>query len=337
MKAAVLEKFNAPWTIKELPQPKPQSGQILIKVHASGLCGTDLHIHHGIMPISLPLVCGHEPVGEIVEVGAGVENLKVGDRVGVCWNQKGCGRCPSCQSQRELYCMGSPKGPQTWMNLGGGNSEFMLAWAAGCILLPEKLSYEYAAPLFCAGYTIASGYANAHPKPGERIAVLGIGGLGHLALQYAKAKGHPVIALTHSAEKVDLLKSFGADEIVVIKKHVGKELAAVGGADIILGTGNSCKVSSESLEGLLPEGRFIGMGIDTEEMRASPVLLLSKQLTIKGSKQNKRADLIDILSLAAKGKVKPMVELYSLEEINHVLTRLNEGKVRFRAVIQHQH
>jgi D-arabinose 1-dehydrogenase-like Zn-dependent alcohol dehydrogenase len=334
MKAAVIEKFNAPWVIKEMPDPIPKAGQVLIKIHASGMCGTDVHVHRGYFPVKLPIVAGHEPVGEIVNVGAGVPDFKVGDRVGVSWVQKGCGRCPYCQGKKPLYCS-TPNGKQSWMDIGGGNSELMLAWADGCTLLPEKLSYELAAPLFCAGFTIASGLYNARPKPGERVAVLGVGGLGHLAIQYAKAKGHYVLAVTHSKDKVDLCKKLGADE-VVIGDNPGKALKLHGGADIILNTGSSSALASQAMEGLLPEGRLVGMGIDQEDLKVNPVFLLDGQREIKGSAQNNRAELVDILNLTAEGKVKPIIEVYSLNEINKALDRLINDKVRFRAVISYK-
>ena len=127
MRAAVITKYNSDWELKTLPDPRPSAGQVLIKIHASGMCGTDLHVHHGAFGLPLPIVAGHEPVGEIVEVGAGVVDLKVGDRVGVHWNQKGCGRCRTCQTGNQAHCAQA----QSWMHLGGGNSELMLAWASG--------------------------------------------------------------------------------------------------------------------------------------------------------------------------------------------------------------
>lgn len=333
MKAAVLVQTNTPWEIRTLPDPVPKDGQVLIKIHASGMCYTDVHVHKGIIPLRLPFVLGHEPAGEIVQVGPGVTYLKVGDRVGVSWHQKGCGRCGYCQRHYIKYCNGQPGGAQTWMMLGGGNSELMLAWAEGCTLLPKNLSYEQAAPLFCAGYTISSGYWNADPKPGEKIAISGLGGLGHLAVQYAKAKGHQVLVLTHSEDKAALAKQLGADEVVLTGDHAGKALAKAGGANIVLHTGNSSKLASECLEGLLPEGRLVVMGIDDKAIEASPMLLLSKQIKILGSEQNHRADLVDILELAALGKIKTQIEEYSLADINKALERVMEGKVRMRAVV----
>src|SRR5262245_53972914 len=140
MRAAVMTEFRKPWTIKNLPDPQPQPGQVLIRMRASGMCGTDLHVHHGDFPVPLPMILGHEPVGTIEAVGAGVLGLKVGDRVGVSWAQKGCGHCRFCQEGRPRYCPES----QTWVHLGGGNSELMLAWATGCTLVPAGLSDEAA-------------------------------------------------------------------------------------------------------------------------------------------------------------------------------------------------
>ncbi|MFN4174190.1 MAG: alcohol dehydrogenase catalytic domain-containing protein [Parachlamydiaceae bacterium] len=333
MKAAVCEKINAPWVLKELPDPEPKAGQVVIKIQAAGLCGTDIHLKHGLLPVKLPLVPGHEPVGEVVKVGPGVTSIKVGDRVGVSWNQKGCGRCLFCQEEKDKYCL-TPGGLQTWMNLGGGFSEYMIAYEEGCTIIPEKLSSELAAPLFCAGFTIASGYYNANPKPGERIAVIGVGGLGHLAVQYAKAKGHFVIAIVRSEDKIALSKELGADEVIVAKDGIGKALKRMGGADIILNTGNSSDFASDAVAGMRPEGRLVNMGIDTQPLKINAFNLLLSQGSIKGSQQNNRSDLIDILNLTALGKVKPMIEVYSLDEINTVLDRLAEGKVRFRAVIK---
>jgi len=184
MRAAVLTEFRKPWSIRTLPDPKPQAGQVLLRMKASGMCGTDLHVHHGDFPVSLPLVLGHEPVGVVEEVGAGVTALRKGDRVGVSWAQKGEGRCHFCQEGRFAYC---PE-HQTWMHLGGGNSELMLAWATGCTLVPQGLSDAEAAPIFCAGFTVMSGLRNATPRPGDRVAVLGIGGLGHLEIGRASCR-----------------------------------------------------------------------------------------------------------------------------------------------------
>jgi hypothetical protein len=334
MKAAVITQFNQPWEIKQIPIPEPKEGQVLIKIYASGMCGTDLHASHGMLPITPPIVAGHEPVGEIVKLGPGVTHLKLKDRVGVSWHQAGCGRCHYCQSKRDLYCNGLKGGAYTWMQLGGGNSEYMLAFANACTLIPDKLSYEEAAPLFCAGYTVSSGYFNAHPVAGEVIAVLGIGGLGHIAVQLAKAKGHKVIAITEQEDKKALSKKLGADEVIVASRDIGQKLLALGGADIILDCGNSNVMAQDALMGLRPEGRLVIMGIDPKPLEISSMHLILSQRKIIGSTQNHRSDLVDILDLAACGKVKPMIEVFSLSNINEALEKLKNHSLRFRAVIK---
>jgi D-arabinose 1-dehydrogenase-like Zn-dependent alcohol dehydrogenase len=330
MRAAILKEFDRAWAIERAADPKPAAGQVLVRIKASGMCGTDVHVHHGHFPISLPKVLGHEPVGVIAETGAGVTNLRVGDRVGVSWHQKGCGRCRACMEWRSQYC---PEG-QTWMNLGGGNSELMLAWASGCTIVPEGLGDAEAAPIFCAGYTVLSGLRNGAPRPGDRVAVVGIGGLGHLAVQYAKALGLEVFAITGTANKKEEARALGADEVIVASGDLGSALQAAGGADVILGTTNSAAHASQAVGGLRPEGRYVNMGALDGPIQADAGMLLGKQLRIVGSTQSSRRDLVEALDLAAAGRVKPRIERYPLEKANEVRDRLQAGKVRYRAVLE---
>lgn len=332
MRAAVITKYNSDWEFKTLPDPRPSAGQVVIKIHASGMCGTDLHVHHGAFGLPLPIVAGHEPVGAIVEVGAGVVDLKVGDRVGVHWNQKGCGRCRTCQAGNQAHCAQA----QSWMNIGGGNSELMLAWASGCALLPEGLAYETAAPIFCAGYTVMSGLRNADPKPGERVAVLGLGGLGHLALQFSRAVGLDTWAITGQADKVAELKAMGASEVLVGGAEPGKAMVDAGGFDIILSTTNASKQVASAFAALRPNGRLMSMGVTTDgPIALDPMSLLLGQRQLRGSSQDERGDLIEALELVAAGKVKPILETYPITKVNEVRERLAQGKVRYRAVLSH--
>jgi len=332
MRAAVITKYNAAWELKTVPDPHPSAGQVLIKIRASGMCGTDLHVHHGLFGLPLPIVAGHEPVGEIVELGHGVTDLEVGDRVGVHWNQKGCGRCPTCQAGDQGHCAQV----QTWMNIGGGNSELMLAWASGCTLLPEGLDYESAAPIFCAGYTVMSGLRNATPKPGERVAVLGLGGLGHLALQFSRAVGLETWAVTGQADKVKELKTMGASEVLVAGDDPGKAMTDAGGFDIILSTTNASKQVSSAVGGLRLNGRLISMGVTTDgPITVDAMTLMLGQRQIRGSSQDERGDLVEALALVAAGKVKPVLETYPITKVNEVRERLAQGKVRYRAVLLH--
>ena len=331
MRAAVITEFNKPWDVREMPDPQPAPGQVVIRVRASGMCGTDLHVHHGMFPLPRPIVAGHEPAGEIVGLGPGVTDLKVGDRVGVFWHQKGCGRCAACQSGHSGGCASA----QSWMNLGGGNSELMLAWATGCALLPDGVSFEDAAPIFCAGYTVMSGLRNADPRPGDRVAVLGVGGLGHLALQFAKALGLETVAITGQADKKKELAALGADEVLVAGDDPGKTLTEAGGADIVLSTTNSARQVASTFAGLRDGGRFVNMGVTDGPIAIDPLVLMFGQRQLRGSSQDERSDLFEVLMLVAAGKVSPKIETYPLARVNEVRERLEAGKVRYRAVLQH--
>jgi D-arabinose 1-dehydrogenase-like Zn-dependent alcohol dehydrogenase len=332
MKAAILTEHNKPLEIKDVPVPEPGTGQVRIRMIASGVCGTDLHVIRGLFPATLPLVLGHEPVGIVEKLGVGVTRLQVGDRVGVCWQQSGCGHCVYCEKKQEQFC----REAKTWLQNGGGHSEYMIAEAAGCTRLPAEISWEAAAPIFCAGFTVMSGYRNAAPRPGDRVAVIGIGGLGHLALQIAKAMGHQTIGITGTESKRKEIEALGADEVLVVKEHAGRELMQMGGADVVLSTSNSMTQNTQVLEGLLPEGRMVSMAVSAEPLLVHPAAVLMSQVSVKTSVQNKRADLVDMLHLAAQGKVKPKLELYGFNEVNKAIERLDQGRVRYRAVILHQ-
>ena len=326
MRAAVVPAANGTWEIREVPRPEAGPGEVLVKMHASGICFTDFHETMGHLPGAFPRILGHEPVGEIVAVGPGVTTRKVGDRVGVGWVQSTDGTCEWCARGKRNFC---PNQKVTGIHLQGGHAEFMPMFADATMLLPDGLSYDQAAPIFCAGYTVWSGIRIARPQPHERVAVLGIGGLGHLAVQYAKAAGFETIAISHSPDKDKMIRELGADEIV----RDGKGLAAAGGADIILSTTNSAKSMTDSIQGLRPDGRFVGMGADAEPIPVSLMDLISKRIQVIGSTQNGPEFLYEALDYAAKGKVKVIAETYPLADARKAYERVAEGKVRFRAVL----
>jgi D-arabinose 1-dehydrogenase-like Zn-dependent alcohol dehydrogenase len=200
----------------------------------------------------------------------------------------------------------------------------------------EGLAYEAAAPIFCAGYTVMSGLRNASPKPGERVAVLGLGGLGHLALQYAHAVGLETWAITGQASKVAELKAMGAHEVLVAGMEPGKAMLDAGGFDIVLSTTNASKQVSSAFGGLRLNRRLVNMGITTDgPITVDPMSLALGQRQLRGSSQDERSDLIEALELVASGKVKPMLETYPLAKVNEVRERLAQGKVRYRAVLKH--
>ena len=329
MRAAVVPRIGGKWEVREVPTPEPSANQVLIKIRASGLCYTDVHITEGRLPIPIefPRTLGHEPVGEIVVVGQGVISRKVGDKVGVPWVQASCGRCEWCLRGKPMFCA---QQIGTSIGIQGSHAEYMVAYADATMLLPDGLAYEQAAPVFCAGYTVWSGLRWANPKPHERIAVVGIGGLGHLALQYSKAAGFETIAITHSKDKEELAHKLGADVVV----SDGQGLRGAGGADVILATSNSYKAAADTLRGLRPDGRlmFIG-GSDEPFTIPSPGEFLVNRHQIIGSNQNGREYLYEALDYVAKGKVKVMAETFPLDDIADAYEKVANGKVRFRAVI----
>jgi alcohol dehydrogenase len=327
MLAAVVPSVNAKWEVREVSIPKPEANQVLIKMHASGICYTDVHATHGILGVKFPYTIGHEPAGEIIELGEGVTTRKVGDRVGVPWLQSTCGRCEWCQRGKSFFC---PNHIATGINIAGGHAEYMVAYADATQLIPDGLSYRQAAPIFCAGYTVYSGLRLADPKPHERIAVVGIGALGHLGIQYSKAAGFETIAVTHSKDKEELAYNLGADRVV----SDGEVLLKDGGVDVILATSNSYKATADAIKGVRPDGRVMLMGVSsTETLTISPEILF-KRTRIIGSTQNDREHLYEALDYVAKGKVKVMTETFPLKEISNAYDKVANGNVRFKAVVE---
>ncbi len=318
MKAVVIRAADQTWEVTEVPKPEPGPNQVLIRVRASGICYNDLGLTRGTP--------GHEPAGEIVAVGVGVRTRVVGDRVGVLLWQTSCGRCEWCQRGKPLFCANSVG---TSLQMPGSHAEFMLAYADATVLLPEALSFEQAAPMFCAGYTAYAGLRAADPHPGERVAVVGVGGLGHFAVQYAKVARLHTIAISHSPDKDALIRELGANEIV----RDGKGLAAAGGADIVLGTSSSMDAQADTIQGLRPEGRLVVMGLGAKPLSVSAGALIMKRARIIGSQHNNREHLYEALDLAARGKIRAVVETYQLKEAGKARERLEQGKVRFRAVV----
>jgi alcohol dehydrogenase len=338
MLAAVVPSVNGRWEIKEVSIPKPGANQVLIKMHASGICYTDVHATKGDLGVKFPYTIGHEPAGEIVELGEGVTTRKVDDRVGVPWLQSTCGRCEWCQRGKSLFC---PNHIVTSINIAGGHAEYMVAYADATQLIPNGISYDQAAPIFCAGYTVYSGLRLANPKPHERIAVVGIGALGHLGIQYSKAAGFETIAVTHSKDKEELAYKLGADSVVTNGEGLLKEKGSPdgnsgqgGGADVILATSNSYKATADAIKGIRPDGRVILMGFSTTETLTVSPEILFKRARIIGSTQNDREHLYEALDYVAKGKVKVMTETFPLEEISNAYDKVVNGNVRFKAVIK---
>ncbi|QGH64370.1 alcohol dehydrogenase catalytic domain-containing protein [Serratia proteamaculans] len=334
MKAIVMTGANRPWEVQEIPVPKVEPGQVLVKVHASGMCYTDVWATQGYGGDIYPQTPGHEVVGEIVDIGAGVRTRRIGDRVGTTWVQSACGRCPYCRESRPLTgqtAMNCVEPRTTGFAAQGGHAEYIAIAAEGTVLLPDGLGYVDAAPMMCAGYTTWSALRDASLQPREKIAVVGIGGLGHMALQLSKACGFETIAVTHSPDKRELAVQLGADHVVAN----GKELRDIGGADVLLVTTNHFTSAEEAFTGLRVDGRAVLCGLDF----ARPFSISSEGIPfhmmrqkVIGSTHGGQHYLSEVLDLAAKGKVKPIVETFSLDQATEAYERLASGKMRFRGV-----
>ncbi|NDK91570.1 alcohol dehydrogenase catalytic domain-containing protein [Gordonia desulfuricans] len=334
MKAIVMTGAGEPWQVHELPIPTIEPGQVLVKVLASGMCYTDVWATEGYGGDIYPQTPGHEVVGEIVDVGAGVHGRQVGDRVGTTWVQQACGRCDYCLQNRPLSgqtAMNCVSPRTTGFAAQGGHAEYVAVAAEGTVLLPDGLDYVDAAPMMCAGYTTWSGLRDAALRPRERIAILGIGGLGHVALQLAHATGFETIAITHSPDKRDLARGLGADHVVAN----GTELRDLGGADVLLVTTNSFDAVEGTLVGLRPNGRVVVSGLDFTRPFSIPsdgVPFHMMRHSVIGSTHGGLDKLSEVLALAGTGAVKPITEQFGLDDAAEAYDRLKSGKLRFRGV-----
>jgi D-arabinose 1-dehydrogenase-like Zn-dependent alcohol dehydrogenase len=340
MKAAVVTAVNAEWELVDIPTPTPGPGEVLIRVRASGICHNDILVTRGVIPFPpfSPAVLGHEPAGEIVSVGPGVTSRRVGDRVGVPWIQGTCGHCDHCARNLPLSGLAAIRCAEpamTGITVPGGQAEYLVARASGTVPLPDGLSFEDAAPTLCAGYTAWCAFRKADPRPFERVAVLGIGALGHFAVQFAAAGGFETVAITRSDDKHELARELGASLVV----GNGEELAAAGGADVIVATGSSNAAAADSMRGLRPGGRIVLAGMDPLEPFALPPevsgLYFALDQQVLGATHEDPRLLAEALEIVASGRVRPRVELFTAEQVAGAVARVAKGEVRFTAVVSY--
>jgi D-arabinose 1-dehydrogenase-like Zn-dependent alcohol dehydrogenase len=338
MKAAVVPAAGARWELKDVATPSPGPGEVLVRVRACGVCHNDVFLTDGTFPFPPmdPVIVGHEAAGEVAEVGAGVTSRKAGDRVGTTWVQGTCGQCDYCKlnlpltGQSGMNCV-APR--MSGLTVQGGHAQYVAVPAESTVLLPDGLSYQAAAPMLCAGYTAWSALRAADPKPGERVAVLGVGGLGHLALQFANACGFETVAITRSPEKHDLIRELGTGHVVAD----GAGLREIGGADVVLVTGTSYRAATDALAGLRVNGRLVLATIDPEgsfEIGPSSPVWAQRQ-SIIGATHNGLEQLTEALRFAADGRVTPIIEEFDAEQVAEALARVGKGDVRFRAVVNY--
>ncbi len=337
MKAAVLHICGQPLELLDTTISGIQEDEVLLQVEACGVCHSDLHIVEGDLPgfnamMKLPIVPGHEVVGRIVQKGAAVDQLHIGDRVGVAWMYSSCGACDPCRENRENLCR---KGVVTGLMVNGGYAEQMVAKASHAIPIPDNLASVDAAPLFCAGVTVYRALSQAGMASGQRVAVFGIGGLGHLAVQMAASVGAEVIAVDVSEEKLALARSLGASMALDAKdKQALQSIRKTGGAHIAAVTSASVAAYDAAIKCLRHAGTLCVIGLPAEPLRFPATMLVGSELRILGSSVGTRADIRAVLELAAAGKLHCRTETASLSQINEVLDKMRKGAITGRIVLQ---
>lgn len=336
MQAAVVEQFGQALMLREWDIPSPGPGQILVKTEACGVCHTDLHAARGDWPVkpSLPFIPGHEGIGLVVAIGSGVTAVKEGDRVGVPWLYSACGHCEHCLAAWETVCAEAQFGGYT---KNGGFAEYILADPNYVARVPTGLAAIEAAPIICAGVTTYKGIKESGAKPGEWIAISGIGGLGHLAVQYAKAMGLHVCAVDIDDGKLAHAKLLGAD--IIINAKIGDPIGELrkqtgGGAHGVLITAPSLTAFKQGVGMTRKRGTCVLVGLPPGEFPTPLFDVVANCITIRGSFVGTRQDMAEALAFAAEGKVKADIELQPLAAINQVLDRLERGEVASRVVLE---
>jgi D-arabinose 1-dehydrogenase-like Zn-dependent alcohol dehydrogenase len=332
MKAAQVPKPGADFEIVEREFPNPSAGQVRIKVQACGVCHSDVFTKEGQWPgIQYPRVPGHEVVGIIDELGAGVSEWKQGQRVGVGWHGGHDGTCRACRRGDFRNCQ-NLKVPG--ISYDGGYEQYMVAPVEALVAMPESLGAAEAAPLLCAGITTYNALRHSGALPGDLVAVQGIGGLGHLGIQFANKFGYRVAAIGRGPENAALAKKLGASVYIDSKStNAAESLQKLGGAQVILATAPSSKAMSELFDGLGPNGKLMVIGVASDPLEVTPVQLVTGSRTIQGWASGTTADEEDTLRFAELTGVRPMIETYPLEKAADGYARMMSGKAQFRVVL----
>lgn len=334
MMAAVVERFGEPLKVREVPVPRPGPGQALVEIFASGVCHTDLHAAEGDWPVkpTLPFIPGHEGAGVVVALGPGVTHLKEGDRVGIAWLHSACGHCEFCLSGWETLCL---EQQNSGYSVNGSFAQYALGQADYLARIPDNLSFIDAGPILCAGVTTYKGLKETQTRPGEWVVISGIGGLGHVAVQYAKAMGLHVAAVDLGPEKMALARRLGAEITIDAKMQdppteIQKQ---IGGAHGVLVTAVSTIAFKQAIGMLRRGGTCVLNGLPPGEFPVPIFDVVLNRYTIRGSIVGTRLDLQEALTFAAEGKVRATIETQPLASINDIFERLKTGKVNGRVVL----
>jgi len=332
MKVAQVPNPGADFQIVEREIPTPDTGHVCIKVQACGVCHSDVLTKDGLWPgIQYPRVPGHEVVGIIDELGAGVSEWTMGQRVGVGWHGGHDGTCPACRRGDFGNCR-NLKIPG--ISYDGGYQQYMVAPVEALVAIPESLNDTEAAPLLCAGITTFNALRHSGASPGDLVAVQGIGGLGHLGLQFANKFGYKVAAIGRGSENAALAEKLGASVYIDSKAtNAAEALQKLGGAQVILATAPSSKAMSELIDGLGPNGKLMVIGAAFDPIEVTPIQLISGSRTIQGWASGTPIDTEDTLRFAELTGVRPMIETYPLEKAAEAYARMLSGDAQFRVVL----
>ncbi len=332
MRAAQVTRAGGPLEIVEREIPQPAAGQVRIKVQACGVCHSDSLVKEGQWPgLKYPRVPGHEVIGTVDAVGAGVAQWKTGQYVGVGWHGGNCGYCDSCRAGDFFACKVALQ--ITGISFDGGYAEYIVAPAIAVALVPNDLPPVDAAPLMCAGVTTYNALRNSGARPGEVAAVHGLGGLGHLGVQYAAKMGFRTVAIARGADKEPLAKKLGAHHYIDSQaSDPAAELQKLGGAKVILATVTSGEAMSAVAGGLAANGTLLVIGA-AESMQVSPIFLLSARRAVKGWYSGTAIDSQDTMNFSAMTGVRSMNESYPLARVAEAYDRMMSGKARFRVVL----
>jgi D-arabinose 1-dehydrogenase-like Zn-dependent alcohol dehydrogenase len=333
MRAAQVAKPGAPLALVEMEIPEPRPGQVRVRVEACGICHSDVLTQGGQWPgIEYPRVPGHEIAGVVDAVGSGVSVWKVGQRVGVGWHGGHCGSCASCRRGDFVTCQVALQIPG--INYDGGYAEYVVVPEGALALIPDRLSAVEAAPLMCAGVTTYNSLRHSGAFPGDLVAVLGVGGLGHLGVQYASRLGFRTVAIARGKDKEPLAKKLGAWRYVDSEaQDPAKELSALGGARVILSTVTSAKAVNATIGGLGVNGTLIVVGAPDEPLQVSGVFLLMGRRSVLGWPSGKSLDSQEAMAFSEMSGVRAMIETYPLERALDAYQRMMSGKARFRVVL----
>ena len=332
MKVAQVPKAGADFEVVERVIPTPGVGQVRIKVEACGVCHSDVLTKEGLWPgIQYPRIPGHEVVGIIDEVGSGVSTWKMGQRVGVGWHGGQDGTCRECRRGDFRNCRNLKI---SGISFDGGYQQYMVAPIEALVAVPEGLSDTEAAPLLCAGITTYNALRHSGALPGDLVAVQGVGGLGHLGIQFAQKFGYKVAAIGRGSENAPLAKKLGANVYIdSVASNAAEELQKMGGARAILATAPSSKAMSELIDGLGPNGMLMVIGAAFDPIEVTPVQLITGSRAIQGWSSGTAADSEDTLNFAELTGVRPMIETYPLERAGEAYARMMSGKAQFRVVL----